>query len=269
VRGIVASSTASIVILAAFAVDLKAHLHLHHHPANPLASTTMNAYLQSRTGTVTAAVEDLKSGQTWLLHSSYREQTASIMKADILETLLRQAQMTNTPLSQAEASAVDPMIEDSNDQDAQALWNQLNGSEGVGAFNLRAGLTQTSLDAQGYWGESLTSGLDQIRLLRQLVLPQTLLNAASKSYELGLMEHIASGQAWGVTAGVPSNVTVALKNGWVPLTSDTDWEINSIGFVSGLGRRYLIAVLTAHDPSEAYGITTIEGVSKLVWQALS
>ena len=56
----------------------------------------------------------------------------------------------------------------------------------------------------------------------------------------------------------PAGVTVALKNGWLPLASGYDWEINSIGRVKGEHRRYLIAVLTAGEPY-AYGIDTIAG----------
>ena len=82
------------------------------------------------------------------------------------------------------------------------------------------------------------------------------------------MKNVVSGQNWGVSGGIPAGVSVALKNGWLPLSSDTDWEINSIGRIKGEGRWYLIAVLTAHDPSEEYGIDTIEGISSLVWRAL-
>jgi hypothetical protein len=129
-------------------------------------------------------------------------------------------------------------------------------------------LTQTDLNTQGYWGESTTSAAHQVRLLDELVAPDGLLDKASESYALGLMENVETDQDWGVSAGVPSGVSVALKNGWVPLTSNTDWEVNSVGCVHGDGRQYLIAVLTAHDPSEAYGIDTIEGISALVWSAL-
>jgi beta-lactamase class A len=160
------------------------------------------------------------------------------------------------------------MIENSSDGDAQTLWNQIGGSSAVGAYDASAGLTATDLNTQGYWGESTTSAADQIRLLDELVWPG-LLSQASRSYELELMENIEPDQDWGVSAGVPSGVSVALKNGWVPLSSDSDWEINSIGRIRGDGRDYLIAVLTAHDPSQAYGIATIQGISPLVWSGLA
>jgi hypothetical protein len=82
------------------------------------------------------------------------------------------------------------------------------------------------------------------------------------------MENVEPTQAWGVTGGVPPGVTVALKNGWLPL-SPGDWQVNSIGFVAGAGRDYVLAVLTDDDPTEAYGIATIEGVSRLVFAQLS
>jgi hypothetical protein len=64
-------------------------------------------------------------------------------------------------------------------------------------------------------------------------------------------------------------VTVALKNGWLPLNDDsTDWQINSEGWVSGDGRDYLISVLSTGNPTEQYGIDTISEVSSLIWAAL-
>jgi hypothetical protein len=83
------------------------------------------------------------------------------------------------------------------------------------------------------------------------------------------MEQIDPGENWGVSGGVPaSGVTVALKNGWVPLTSNTDWEVNSIGWIKGDAHDYLIAVLTAHDPSEQYGVDTIHAMSTLIYDTL-
>jgi hypothetical protein len=83
------------------------------------------------------------------------------------------------------------------------------------------------------------------------------------------MENITPSQRWGVSAGVPAQVTVALKNGWLPLNqAGTDWQINSVGWVSGLGRNYLIAVLSTGNPAEQYGIDTIDQLSAAVWSHL-
>jgi beta-lactamase class A len=205
------------------------------------------------------------SDAEWLFNPGARTQTASIVKVDILETLLHQAA---GPLSGSAAAVATGMIEDSDNDDANDLWNLAGGAAGIGAYNRLAGLTQTTLDAAGYWGETLTSAADQIKLLRQLVLPSGALRPAAQRYGLNLMERISSDQRWGISSGVPANAIVALKDGWVTLTSDTDWEVNSIGWVRGAGRDYLIAVLTAHDPSEQYGIDTASRVSSLIFADL-
>ncbi len=237
--------------------------------ADPLTTTSMRSLLASRDGSISIAIRDLRSGQEWLYNPDARDQTASVMKVDILETLLRHAQVTDTLLDDDTADTVQGMIENSSDTDAQQLWDELGGSVAVGAYDADAGLRSTDLNTRGYWGESTTSAADQIRLLDELVARDGLLNRASQRYALGLMENIEPDQDWGVSAGVPSGVSVALKDGWVPLTSDTDWEINSIGRIKGDGCDYLIAVLTAHDVSQDYGIDTIEDISPLVWHDLS
>ena len=67
-----------------------------------------------------------------------------------------------------------------------------------------------------------------------------------------------------MTAGTPSGVTWHVKNGWLPDGDDNEWHINSIGAFSGNGRNYMIAVLTDDNPSEQYGIDTIENVARPV-----
>jgi hypothetical protein len=81
------------------------------------------------------------------------------------------------------------------------------------------------------------------------------------------MENVTPSQRWGVSGGVPAQVTVAIKNGWLPLQyTASDWQINSVGWVSGGGRNYLMAVLTTGNPTEQYGIDTIDQLAAMVWQ---
>jgi hypothetical protein len=119
------------------------------------------------------------------------------------------------------------------------------------------------------WGLSTTVPYDQITLLKRIIGPSSLLTAAERSYALSLLENVTPDQAWGISGGVPAGVTVALKNGWLPLNdADTDWQINSEGWVSGDGRDYLISVLTTGNPDEQYGIDTVSQLSSLIWTAM-
>jgi hypothetical protein len=52
--------------------------------------TAATGYLATRTGTVLAAVYDVKTGQTWRLGEGGPQAEASVVKLDVLETLLAQ-----------------------------------------------------------------------------------------------------------------------------------------------------------------------------------
>ena len=76
------------------------------------------------------------------------------------------------------------------------------------------------------------------------------------------MENVTPSEAWGVSGGVPSGVTVALKNGWLPLnTADTDWQIDSIGWVSGMGKELPAGCPHNRQSEQQYGIDTIDQIS--------
>lgn len=251
--------------------DAAAALH-----ADPLSGPAA-AYLAGRSGTVLAAAYDVTTGQTWRLGAGAAQDEASVVKLDVLETLL--AQQDGGPLSAADQVLARSMIEQSDNTAATSLWYDAGGAAGIGSYNGRAGLTGTTpspcVSCAGFpwpgWGLTTTVPQDQLTLLKQLVVPgrHPLLSAAQRSYALSLMENVTAGQAWGVSGGVPAGVTVALKNGWLPLNdASTDWQVNSVGWISGDGRDYLLAVLSTGNPSEQYGIDTVNGMSSLVWSAL-
>ncbi len=244
--------------------------------ADPFAAAAAS-YAASRTGTVLAAVTDLRTGQSWRLGEGQPQAEASVVKLDILQALLaRQDGAALSPADQAQARA---MIEDSDNDAATSLWDAAGGASGLSAYNDRAGLTGTTpstcVTCTGFpwpgWGLTSSVPQDQLTLLKQIVAPgaRPLLSAAARSYALSLMENVAPDQRWGVSGGVPDGVTVALKNGWLPLdTANTNWQVNSVGWVSGRGRDYLLAVLSTGNPTEQYGIDTINTLSADVWSAL-
>jgi beta-lactamase class A len=238
--------------------------------------TAAPLYLSGRAGTVLAAVYDVGTGQTWRLGLGQPQAEASVVKLDVLETLLAERdQDKETGLSASDQSLAEEMIEDSDNAAATSLWYEVGGAARIRSFNTEAGLTHTAPSScvvcAGFswpgWGLTTTTPDDQIALLRQLVTPSTLLTSAERDYALSLMENVTPSQRWGVSGGVPAQVTVALKNGWLPLRgTDSDYQINSVGWVSGGGRNYLMAVLTTGNPSEQYGIDTIDQLAAIVWQ---
>ncbi len=241
--------------------------------ADPLAGTAAS-YAAQRAGTMLAAVYDVRTGQLWRLGQGPPQPEASVVKLDILEALLAQR---SSGLSAANQSLAQQMIEDSDNDAATSLWYAAGGAAGLQAYNEAAGLADTTpsscVECAGFpwpgWGLSTTVPADQITLLKELIEPGPLLTPAERRYALSLMENVTPAQRWGVSGGVPAQVTVALKNGWLPLNdAQTDWQINSVGWISGDGRDYLMAVLTTGNPSEQYGIDTIDSLAAIVWNAM-
>ncbi len=230
---------------------------------NPLPAALL-AKLASRQGVVSASVLNLTTGKSYNYRPGQLGVTASIVKVEILGTLLSQAQAAHRPLTTQQRSLATSMIEFSNNSSATALWNQVGGAPAVAAFDRSLGMTSTTPATA--WGLTTTTAADQVTLIAHLVEPNNVLSSNSRSYALGLMERVTPTQAWGVSAGAGPGSTVALKNGWLPVGNG--WTVNSIGWIDGAGRNYVLAVLSAGEPTESYGITSIQVVGRAAWSAL-
>jgi hypothetical protein len=238
-------------------------------PAVVASSKTLHkalvAYADSRRGAVSLAVYDGVGKALTLVHPKVRGRTASIVKVDILETLLHR---TDGHLTEEQRETATSMIENSDNDSATDLWNQDGGAPGVHAYNNDVGLKQTKPDVD--WGLTTTSAADQVTLVRLLLNKTPLLTNSGRRFQRTLMRHVESDQHWGISAGPPSTAIIGIKNGWLPVTEDNNlWAVNSIGWVHGDGRHYVIAVLTQHQPSEEYGITTIQHLARIVWRHMT
>jgi hypothetical protein len=263
-------SSAGVKVPASRSASPRAAAAGHLDPFGAAAAS----YLAGRTGTVLAAVYDIGTGRTWDLGQGAPQAEASVVKLDILETLLAEQ---GGGLSASNQSLAAQMIEDSDNDAATTLWYAAGGPARIGAFNAKAGLTRTvpslCVVCQGFpwpgWGLTTSTPDDQIALLKQLVAPGSVLTKTERDYALSLMKDVTPSQRWGVTGGVPASVTVALKNGWLPLKgNDSDWQVNSVGWIHGGGRDYLLAVLSTGNPGEQYGIDTIDQLATMVWQGM-
>jgi beta-lactamase class A len=237
----------------------------------PLA-TAVSALTAADRDDVSVAVENLGTGVTASYNVSDKYVTASIVKLDILCTLLYQDQLSGHSPSNSEVSLSTTMIENSNNDAAQRLFEDVGGAPAITAANKVFGLTDTaveegSMDEAGYsWGDTTTTVLDQLRLLRQIFTTSSVLNTANRSYIKNLMSHVESDQRWGVSAAAddpsPSGSDYMLKNGWLPRRITNLWEINSVGEVQYNGQQYLITVLSNSNKTMDSGISVVQQIAK-------
>jgi Beta-lactamase enzyme family len=241
-----------------------------HHPARhtgaartvhrPLSldarlAAAMGPIARSDHGDIAVGIFDETSGKQASFHSGMRFHSASVENADMLATLLLQYQRAGMSLSPYAAMLATDMMEYSDNDAANAVWDLEGGLAGLQAANKTLGLRQTRLGAGGYWGLTSTTVNDQLRLLADLTGSHSPLHAAARRYALGLMSGAMSGQRWGACAVLPKAASrgtgCAIRDGWVP--DPVRWVINSIGVVRLHGQELLIAVLSKGNRTEAGG----------------
>ncbi|MEU9406614.1 serine hydrolase [Streptomyces sp. NPDC048281] len=244
-----ASGEASVEPVTEPAVDRDALL------ASALAKVTVPSGAK-----VSAAVLDLDSGDSAAYGDSAFD-TASIVKVDILATLLLQAQDAGRHLTATEKAYATKMIENSDNTSASQLWDVIGKAAGLDAANKRFGLTSTEGGDGALWGLTQTTAADQLTLLQQVFGDESKLSEASRAYIQGLMKTVESDQRWGVSA-VADGSEFALKNGWLARSTTGLWDVNSIGRVTVGGTDYLVAVLSKGTVSQAKGMSLVEAAAK-------
>jgi beta-lactamase class A len=221
----------------------------------------IRAALVGRVSSIGLTAADPRYDLTCAFHSTWHFDSASAIKATIISALLREVGGPSH-LTAAQRSLAWLMITESDNDAATTLWNEV-GIAGMQDFLDAAGMRHTILDADA-WGLTQLTAHDELTLLQVLSGPNHVLSSASRSYVLWLMAHVVAYERWGVPAGAPHDVTVSVKNGWLPYPVSDDWHVNSIGVFRGHDITYQIAVLTGDNPTMAYGIDTIEAVARVI-----
>jgi Beta-lactamase enzyme family len=225
------------------------------------------AALRGRVSTVALRVADRSKDLNCYLNTAMPFDSASVVKVTILGTLLREALTQHRKLTGTEVQLATRMITESDNAAASALWAHV-GRGRLWYFLGRAGMDQTRLGPGGYWGLTQITAHDELLLLDLLMYPNAVLDNASRDFALRLMARVIPAQRWGVPAGAPTDLTVHVKNGWLPLASH-GWRIHSIGCFTGHHRGYSIVMLTQDNPTMAYGISTIERAAEVIHRQLS
>ncbi|WP_150250489.1 serine hydrolase [Nocardiopsis deserti] len=215
------------------------------------------------------AVQDLRTGATFSHDANRQFPTASVAKLTILTMLLLRAEEEGRDLTGAERSQVSRMIRYSDNDVTDGLYSRIGFTDGFVEGARALGFTNTDPHPRGRWGATMTTAADQVRLLRALYCDGSPLAEEDRAYARGLMESVAAEQSWGVSASAGPDDTVGLKNGWTPREANGGlWNVNSVGYVAGPGREYLIAVLTDGSPDYTTGVALVEEVAAAVTTAM-
>ncbi|MFC9627142.1 serine hydrolase [Streptomyces sp. NPDC056930] len=223
--------------------------------------------LNGRQGTWSLALYDRITETTCELKADTHFDSASVVKVSVLGALLRQAEEAHRKLTPQEVKLATAMITESDNDSTSALWHQI-GSAGFKKFLALAQMRDTVPAAGKSWGLTQITAGDQLRLMQLLTTENGVLSPSSRSYALGLMNHVASGQKWGVPAGSPATASVHVKNGWLPRTTG-GWRVNSVGAFTGGGHDYGMAVLSTGNRTMDYGVGTVEGAARVIHRDLT
>lgn len=240
----------------------------------PLAalSPTAARLVAASDGAVTLAVALPGQGIVYTANNDTRLPLASVAKLFIMLTLLDQTMQQPRDLRDDERDVLDAMITVSDNDAANALWDEIGGNDGLRVFLDRAGISGVTLSPDDDWGDTAASGEAVAVLLARLVTGD-LLDAPRRALALALMSRVIPDQHWGVTALTldiaPGGLTVQVKNGWYP--DDDGWRVTSAGIVvpkTG-GQAYTIAVFTGGQTDLAAGIATIEAIARAIAATLT
>ncbi|MFI1522514.1 serine hydrolase [Kitasatospora cineracea] len=252
---------------AAPGVDQPAYCSSATHPelADRLSRDIADA-VRGRQSTPALAVRDLGTGLSCFLDPARHFDSASIVKATIMGAVLRIAQDENRPLTPFEEENLRPMITRSDNDAAVRLWKYV-GPARMQTFLDLAGMHDTVLSADGFGLTQVTAG-DELKQLDVYTVNPDVLTPEHRSYGLQLMAEVEPDQRWGTPFGAPPDVTTHVKNGWLQRATH-GWRVHSLGIFTGPDRLYQIAVLTDDDPTESYGIGTIQRISQQIHRDLA
>lgn len=232
----------------------------------------LDEHRATRGGTMGLAVHDLRTGAGFGWRE-FENESLSTIKVLILVACLKRLQDSGATFSDSQHSQARRMVQSSDNEATDALLEWV-GTPAVQAAAQALGLASTTVRGGGaagsatWWGYSTTTPADLVTLLNAVVSGTPLIHPGHRAYVRHLMAGVVPGQRWGVAdPPLTSRVYTETKNGWGPLPGG--YRLNSIGRVLGEGRSYTMAILTRSPQGFRYGKETVNGLSRIVHEALA
>jgi beta-lactamase class A len=228
-------------------------------------SPSLASYLSGQGDDVGAVAYDITRNTLYTYRPDNTFIMASSAKVPLMVSYLTMIESQNRGPNSYEMSVLTAMIEHSDNNAAQVIYDTIGDDSGQQSYMHAWGISNYSPNPNG-WGWGRWSSGDMAHLLA-LLQSGSVLNSADRALAFHLMQSVESDQRFGVGDTAPANATVAMKDGWVP-GPDGAWAVNTSGIVTVGGETYIVTVYTGEQGSYSSGVSIVNHVCGAIAQAL-
>jgi len=215
-------------------------------------------YARARLGDVSFALVDLRS-RLRSFRGGRTAPAASVIKAMLLATYLRQPSVRNRRLHADERALLEPMIRVS-DNAAGIRVAGIVGGERVERLARAARMRDFDWVGGLGWlgGQSQISARDQARFFHRF---PRYVPSRHRRFARRLLGSVVSWQRWGLASVRPRRWRLYFKGGWGINDDGVGVVSHQVAFLERGHCRIALAILTEHNPSAGYGIESLRGVA--------
>jgi hypothetical protein len=209
------------------------------HAGFDVLSSDLATYLAGQGDNMAAAVYDMTRNTYYGYNDNKPFYLASTAKVYIMCSYLDWLEGQGRGPNSNEMYLLTTMIENSDNNSAQALFNTEGHAAGQQRFLQKIGITGY-IGYGDFWGWAQLPSSAMTTVLTMLQQGK-ILNDNDRKLAFNLMGNIESDQRMGIGVTAPKGATYYMKDGWVQVP-DNSWALNTTGIVTVGNETYVIAV---------------------------
>jgi hypothetical protein len=186
--------------------------------------------------------------------------SASVVKALLLVSYLRDERVRRRPLRAADRRLLSPMIRWSQNAAASAVVTRL-GAAHINRTAHRGGMPGFALASP--WGLSLISAREETRFMLHI---DRRIPPRHRAFAMRLLRTVVHTQRWGIAEVTPPGWTLYFKSGW---GSGRGRVEHQVALLQRGRERVSVAILTTAQGSHRYGTRTLRGMASRLLRRLS
>jgi Beta-lactamase enzyme family len=214
-------------------------------------------YAADRAGTIGFAVRTERRLYRSDAYRSFR--SASVVKAMLMVAYLNHPSVRSRPMREADRVLLEPMVRWSDNAAASRVRDFVDNGALI-QLARRVGMGRFAVAPS--WGDSQVTAAGQTKLF--LGIDRYVVRRHRRA-ALRLLATIVPEQRWGIGRVRPPAWRLYFKGGWGDGSGAVDHQV---ALLRRGDRRIALAIMTADNPSHAYGKQTLEGVARRLLRGL-